>query len=76
MYKGSDVYGLGYNTRFPHSPGIWAEEQVTAWRRVVAAVHDKGGLIFCQLWHVGRASHTCESQLLTPTSIHPSIHPS
>lgn len=43
---------------FPHSPGIWTEEQVERWRTVVRAVHDKGGYIFCQLWHVGRASHT------------------
>ncbi|MCO5569222.1 hypothetical protein L7F22_022933 [Adiantum nelumboides] len=43
---------------FPHSPGIWTEEQLQGWRRVVHAVHNKGGYIFCQLWHVGRASHT------------------
>ncbi|KAI5066376.1 hypothetical protein GOP47_0019000 [Adiantum capillus-veneris] len=43
---------------FPHSPGIWSEEQLQAWSEVVQAVHDRGGYIFCQLWHVGRASHT------------------
>ncbi|KAI5066054.1 hypothetical protein GOP47_0018678 [Adiantum capillus-veneris] len=43
---------------FPHSPGIWTKEQLQRWRRVVQAVHDRGGYIFCQLWHVGRASHT------------------
>lgn len=43
---------------FPHSPGIWNEEQVEGWKKVVHAVHDMGGIIFCQLWHVGRASHT------------------
>lgn len=43
---------------FPHSPGIWTEEQVQEWSKVVQVVHDKGGYIFCQLWHVGRASHT------------------
>lgn len=42
---------------FPHVPGIYNEEQVEAWKQVVDAVHDKGGIIFCQLWHVGRASH-------------------
>ncbi|KAJ4826370.1 12-oxophytodienoate reductase 3 [Turnera subulata] len=42
---------------FPHIPGIYTEEQVQAWKRVVDAVHAKGGIIFCQLWHVGRASH-------------------
>lgn len=42
---------------FPHVPGIYNEEQVEAWKSVVDAVHAKGGIIFCQLWHVGRASH-------------------
>ncbi|MCO5573369.1 hypothetical protein L7F22_027138 [Adiantum nelumboides] len=40
---------------FPYSSGIWTEEQVQAW---LYAVHDKGGYIFSQLWHVGRASDT------------------
>ena len=43
---------------FPHSPGIYNDEQVKAWKKVVDAVHEKGGIIFCQIWHVGRASHT------------------
>lgn len=42
---------------FPHSPGIYTKEQVEAWKKVVDAVHAKGAIIFCQLWHVGRASH-------------------
>ncbi|XP_062091164.1 12-oxophytodienoate reductase 3-like [Humulus lupulus] len=42
---------------FPNVPGIYKEEQVEAWKNVVDGVHDKGGIIFCQLWHVGRASH-------------------
>ncbi|XP_057967311.1 12-oxophytodienoate reductase 3 [Malania oleifera] len=42
---------------FPHCPGIYREEQVEAWKKVVDAVHARGSLIFCQLWHVGRASH-------------------
>nr|BBA18087.1 12-Oxophytodienoic acid reductase 3 [Pelargonium graveolens] len=42
---------------FPHVPGIYTEEQVNAWKKVVDAVHAKGSIIFCQLWHVGRASH-------------------
>lgn len=41
-------------------PGIYSEEQVEAWKQVVEAVHAKGGFIFCQLWHVGRASHSCK----------------
>lgn len=42
---------------FPHVPGIYNKEQVEAWKKVVDAVHKKGAVIFCQLWHVGRASH-------------------
>lgn len=42
--------GLGW----PYAPGIWSGEQVRAWRTVTKAVHDKGGRIFCQLWHMGR----------------------
>ncbi|XP_022147663.1 12-oxophytodienoate reductase 3 [Momordica charantia] len=42
---------------FPHVPGIYTEGQVEAWKPVVDAVHAKGSIIFCQLWHVGRASH-------------------
>ncbi|KAI3789984.1 hypothetical protein L2E82_02793 [Cichorium intybus] len=42
---------------FPHVPGIFNKEQVDAWRKVVDAVHEQGAVIFCQLWHVGRASH-------------------
>lgn len=42
---------------FPHVPGIYTGEQVEAWKKVVEAVHAKGAIIFCQLWHVGRASH-------------------
>ncbi|WP_369931239.1 alkene reductase [Xanthomonas sp. NCPPB 2632] len=39
------------------TPGIWTDEQVAGWRTVTDAVHAAGGLIVCQLWHVGRFSH-------------------
>lgn len=39
-------------------PGIWTEEQVAGWKLVTNAVHDAGGTMFAQLWHVGRISHT------------------
>ena len=42
--------GLGW----PYAPGIWTGEQVKGWRAVTKAVHEKGGLILCQLWHMGR----------------------
>lgn len=39
------------------TPGIWNDAQVVAWRPIVQAVHDRGGLMFLQLWHTGRISH-------------------
>ena len=44
--------------RYPHTPGIWSDEQAEAWKPIVKAVHDKGGIFFLQIWHVGRSSHT------------------
>jgi len=40
------------------TPGIYSDEQVEGWARVTDAVHAEGGVIFAQLWHVGRVSHT------------------
>lgn len=40
------------------TPGIWSDEQVSAWQAVTKAVHAEGGKIVLQLWHVGRISHT------------------
>jgi len=42
----------------PGVPGIYTQAQIKGWRAVVDAVHAKGGLIFLQLWHVGRVSHS------------------
>jgi N-ethylmaleimide reductase len=39
------------------TPGIYSEAQVEGWKKVTGAVHAEGGLIFIQLWHVGRVSH-------------------
>ncbi|MEQ5843745.1 alkene reductase [Paraburkholderia acidicola] len=39
------------------TPGIWTEEQVAGWKKVTDAVHEAGGKIVAQLWHVGRFSH-------------------
>ena len=47
-----DPMGIGY----PDTPGIWSEAQVEGWKAVTRAVHDAGGQIFLQLWHVGRIS--------------------
>ncbi|QSQ19651.1 alkene reductase [Pyxidicoccus parkwayensis] len=45
--------GVGYI----RTPGVHSPEQVAGWRRVTEAVHAAGGVIFAQLWHVGRVSH-------------------
>jgi len=42
----------------PATPGIYSDAQIRGWRGVVDAVHAKGGVIFLQLWHVGRVSHS------------------
>jgi 2,4-dienoyl-CoA reductase-like NADH-dependent reductase (Old Yellow Enzyme family) len=47
-----DPFGVGY----ANVPGIWSTEQTEAWKPIVKAVHDKGGRIFAQIWHVGRIS--------------------
>jgi len=39
-------------------PGIYTHAQVKGWQAVTRAVHEEGGVIFAQIWHVGRASHT------------------
>jgi 2,4-dienoyl-CoA reductase-like NADH-dependent reductase (Old Yellow Enzyme family) len=44
--------GVGY----ADTPGLWSDEQVQGWKQVTDAVHQAGGLIFAQLWHVGRIS--------------------
>jgi N-ethylmaleimide reductase len=53
--EGSQVSPGGVG--FIRTPGIYSPEQVEGWKRVTRAVHDAGGKIFCQLWHVGRMSH-------------------
>lgn len=54
--EASQVSAQGRGYAF--TPGIHTEEQVEGWKGVTRAVHDAGGRIFCQLWHVGRISHT------------------
>ena len=46
--------GNGWN----QSPGIYTEEMVEGWKLTTKAVHERGGRIFMQLWHTGRASHS------------------
>ncbi|QCB44811.1 alkene reductase [Hydrogenophaga sp. PAMC20947] len=42
---------------FVTEPGIYTAEQISAWKKVTDAVHAKGGRIFMQIWHSGRAAH-------------------
>ena len=54
--EASPVMATGFGS--PGVPGIYSEQQIAGWREVVDAVHAKGGVIFLQLWHVGRVSHS------------------
>jgi N-ethylmaleimide reductase len=54
--EASPVAATGFGN--PGVPGIYSESQIKGWQAVVDAVHAKGGLIFLQLWHVGRVSHS------------------
>ncbi|XVE54839.1 hypothetical protein DITRI_Ditri03aG0114600 [Diplodiscus trichospermus] len=57
--------GRGYK----NTPGIWLKEQIEAWKPIVDAVHAKGGIFFCQLWHVGRVStNDCQPNGQAPVS--------
>ena len=65
--------GVGY----ADTPGIWSAEQVAGWKLVTQAVHQKGGRIFLQLWHVGRISHPLflKGELpVAPSAIAPEGH--
>jgi 2,4-dienoyl-CoA reductase-like NADH-dependent reductase (Old Yellow Enzyme family) len=60
--------GQGY----PNTPGLFTREQIQGWRKVTDAVHDNGGKIFAQLWHVGRVAHPHffgEGDVLAPSAI-------
>lgn len=50
---GISVEGLGW----PAAPGIWSDEQVEGWKPVTDGVHEEGGKIVLQLWHMGRLVH-------------------
>jgi len=50
---GISQIGLGW----PYAPGLWSQEQVAAWQPITQAVHEAGGRIVAQLWHMGRLVH-------------------
>lgn len=65
--------GVGY----PDTPGIWSKEQAEGWKLITRAVHQAGGRIMMQLWHVGRISHPAylDGKLpLAPSAIAPEGH--
>jgi 2,4-dienoyl-CoA reductase-like NADH-dependent reductase (Old Yellow Enzyme family) len=65
--------GVGY----AQVPGIWSSEQIERWKPVTQAVHDVGGRIFAQIWHVGRISHPVflNGELpVVPSAVRPDGH--
>src|ERR1035441_6404565 len=65
--------GVGY----ANVPGIWLPLQTEAWKLVTKSVHNAGGRIFAQIWHVGRISgpQFLEGQLpVAPSAIRPAGH--
>ena len=52
------VQGQGYL----FTPGIYNDEQIKGWEKTTRAVHEAGGKIYLQIWHVGRISHTSLQQ--------------
>jgi N-ethylmaleimide reductase len=50
------------------APGLYTDQQVEGWKRVVGAIHAKNGLAFAQLWHTGRSSHSDNQDDNTPVS--------
>ena len=72
--EASQISELGKG--YPCTPGIYSEPQIQAWKKVTAAVHAAGGVIFLQLWHVGRISHSShhpkDGLPVAPSAIKPS----
>lgn len=56
------------------TPGIYTDQQIEGWQKIVKAVHAKGGRMFSQLWHTGRSSHADNHDGNTPVSA--SVDPS
>ncbi|MCM2972572.1 alkene reductase [Larsenimonas suaedae] len=45
-------------TGYLYNPGIFGPDQIAGWKKATQAVHERGGVFFAQIWHVGRVSHT------------------
>ena len=52
----------------PLTPGLFTAAQIAAWKKVTRAVHEKGGLIFAQLWHTGRVAHSVDRNGILPAA--------
>ena len=52
----------------PLTPGLFTAAQIAAWKKVTAAAHAKGGLIFAQLWHTGRVAHSADRGGVLPAA--------
>lgn len=68
-----DAMGVGY----PDTPGIWSEAQVNGWKKITERVHDDGGQILLQLWHVGRMSDSIYldgKQPVSSSAVRPAGH--
>ena len=65
--------GVGY----PGTPGIWSQEQVNGWKKIISAVHKEGGTMLLQLWHVGRISdpvYLNGALPVAPSAVRPAGH--
>ncbi|WP_251975931.1 alkene reductase [Salinicola avicenniae] len=58
--EGSPISREGQGYLF--NPGIYGPDQIAGWQKATRAVQERGGVIFCQTWHVGRVSHTSIQQ--------------
>ncbi|PZF72714.1 alkene reductase [Taibaiella soli] len=52
----------------PNTPGLYADEQIAAWKKITDAVHDAGGKIFAQLSHAGRVAHSMNRDGILPVA--------
>ncbi|MCF0064717.1 alkene reductase [Dyadobacter chenwenxiniae] len=52
----------------PLTPGLYSQEQIEAWKKVTKSVHDKGGIIYAQLWHTGRVGHSVDRKGKLPVA--------
>lgn len=52
----------------PLTPGLYSKEQIDAWKKVTKSVHDRGGVIYAQLWHTGRVGHSVDRKGKLPVA--------